>query len=59
MVKKEKEENIQKFTKEQFLQSPLAPPSRDLLNVLLEDEKEYTQQEVTEKIEKYRKGKVN
>jgi len=63
MSKKEVEERVhekeKRFSKEQLLQSPLAQSSRDLLNALLVDGKEYSQKEVADKIEKYRKGKVN
>lgn len=47
-----------KFSKEQLVKSKKFSGQQDLLNTILEDEKEYTLEEVVSKVEKYLKGKV-
>lgn len=62
-VNKNAEENITdvkeeiKFKKSSFLDSKKY--KRDLINALLEDDKEYTKSEVDTIIDNFRKGKVN
>lgn len=46
------------FTKEQLAASTRYASMRDLVSVLLEDDKQYTLAEVDEKIEKFKKGTV-
>jgi len=47
------------FTKDQLATSKRYANLRDLVTVLLEDGKQYTLAEVDEKIEAFKKGKVN
>lgn len=46
------------FTKDQVAASKRYASVRDLVNVLLEDGRQYTLAEVDEKIETFKKGKV-
>lgn len=46
-------------TKEQILRSERYAKRRDLLTALLEDDKQYTLEEVDTAIDKFMKGKVN
>lgn len=46
------------FTKDQLAASKRYAGLRDLVSVLLEDDKQYTLAEVDEKIETFKKGKV-
>lgn len=48
----------QKFNKVQILASAQYANRRDLVNALLEDEKQYTKKEVDELINEFMKGKV-
>lgn len=47
------------FNKEQIIRSDRYILNRDLLNVLLEDNKQYSIKEVDDLISKFMKGKVN
>lgn len=47
------------YTKEQLLASKKYAARRDLLGVLLEDGKSYTEAQVARKINEFMKGKVN
>ena len=47
-----------KFSKSQLVQSKRFSGQKDLLNTVLDDEKEYTLDEVVSKVENYLKGKV-
>ncbi len=47
------------FTKEQILASKKYKNRRDILGVLLSDEKQYTLEQVDSLLEKFMKGKVN
>nr|DAL12774.1 MAG TPA_asm: hypothetical protein [Caudoviricetes sp.] len=47
------------YTKEQLLASKKYAARRDLLGVLLEDGKTYTEAQVTRKMNEFMKGKVN
>lgn len=47
------------FTKDQLAASKRYATRRDLVNTLLEDGRQYTLAEVDEKIEAFKKGKVN
>ena len=53
-----KKETAPAFTKDQLAASKRYATRRDLVNVLLEDGKQYTLAEVDEKIEAFKKGKV-
>ena len=55
----EKKEAAPAFTKDQLAASKRYASLRDLVNTLLEDGKQYTLAEVDEKIEAFKKGKVN
>lgn len=48
-----------KFTKEQLVKSEKYFDKRDIVNVLLLDEKEYTTKEVDDMIEEFMKKAVN
>ena len=63
MAKEAKElkvaENLEiKFSKEQLVKSKKFSGKQDLLNTILEDDKQYTLDEVVSMVEKYLKGKV-
>jgi len=47
-----------KFSKEQLVKSKKFSGQQDLLNTILEADKQYTLDEVVSKVEKYLKGKV-
>lgn len=47
-----------KFSKEQLVKSKKFNKYQDLLNTILESDKQYTLDEVVSKVEKYLKGKV-
>lgn len=47
------------YSKEQLLKSKKYAARRDLLGVLLEDEKTYTEAQVARKMNEFMKGKVN
>lgn len=49
---------VDKFSKEQLIKSSKFKHNRDLVSVLLEDEKRYSIDDVEKLIEKYMKGKV-
>lgn len=55
----EKKEAAPTFTRDQLAASKRYATRRDLVNTLLEDGKQYTLAEVDEKIEAFKKGKVN
>lgn len=48
-----------KFSKKQIVNSARFKDNIDLVNTVLEDDKEYSLEEVKELIDKYMKGKVN
>ena len=52
------EKTVAKFSKTRILTSDTYKKHRDLLEVLLEEGKSYTKEEVAEKLDKYLKGKV-
>lgn len=54
----EKKEAVPTFTRDQLAASKRYASTRDLVNVLLEDGKQYTLAEVDAKIETFKKGKV-
>lgn len=62
-MKKEKAKNEvvveNKFTKEQLISSRLFRSNKDILNVLIKDNEELSKNETQERIEKFKKGKVN
>ncbi len=60
MAKEVKEPDIVeiKFSKEQLVKSKKFSGQQDLLNTILEADKQYTLDEVVSKVEKYMKGKV-
>ena len=47
-----------KFSKEQLVKSKKFSGQKDLLNTILEDDKQYTLDEVVSRVKKYMKGKV-
>jgi len=47
-----------KFSKSQLVESKRFSGQKDLLNTILEDDEEYTLEEVVSRVEKYMKGKV-
>lgn len=59
---KTEEKNLKKtknlFSKEQLLASERFQDRKDLLNVLLSADKQYTIEEVEQKMEQYKKGEV-
>ena len=59
---KTEEDNFKKtknlFSKEQLLSSERFQDRKDLLNVLLSTDKQYTVEEVEQKMEQYEKGEV-
>ncbi len=57
MAKEVKDIEI-KFSKEQLVKSKKFSGQQDLLNTILEADKQYTLDEVVSKVEKYLKGKV-
>lgn len=57
-AKKKTDNNIEKFTKEQFLQSKRYIQDRDILNVLLDDDKKYSFTEVDELLNKFLETEV-
>lgn len=64
MAKTENAAAVQKetaptFTRDQLAASKRYATRRDLVNTLLEDGRQYTLAEVDEKIEAFKKGKVN
>lgn len=61
MAKKAEEANASRIshTKEQILRSERYAKRRDLLSALLENDKQYTLEEVDTAIDKFMKGKVN
>lgn len=58
VAKKKTDNNIEKFTKEQFLQSKRYIQDRDILNVLLDDDKKYSFTEVDELLNKFLETEV-
>ena len=60
MAKENKETDVIeiKFSKSQLVESKRFSGQKDLLNTILEDDKEYTLEEVVSRVEKYMKGKV-
>lgn len=54
-----KQETVQAYSKEQILASKKYKNRRDILGVLLADDKEYTFEKVDSLLEKFMKGKVN
>lgn len=59
MAKDETKETAAKFTKQQILQSNKFADFRDVFNIMLEDGKEYTMQEVQAIGDKFLKTPVN
>lgn len=59
MAKDEAKETAAKFTKQQILQSNKFADFRDVFNIMLEDGKEYTMQEVQTIGDKFLKTPVN
>lgn len=59
MAKDETKETAVKFTKQQILQSNKFADFRDVFNIMLEDGKEYTMQEVQAIGDKFLKTPVN
>lgn len=55
---KTKVENATRFSKNQIISSEKFKNRRDILNVLLEDDKTYTNEEILEVLENKMKGKV-
>lgn len=51
--------NEQKFSKEQIIKSVKYMHKRDLIDALLDNDKNYTMETVDKMIEKYMKGQVN
>jgi len=47
-----------KFSKEQLVKSKMFNGQQDLLNTILDEDKQYTLDEVASMVEKYLKGKV-
>ncbi|MBR3697603.1 MAG: hypothetical protein IKM97_05030 [Clostridia bacterium] len=63
MPKKNEEENSEKtvqnfFSKQQIINSKKFALNKDFLNANLDDNKQYTLDEVEEKIKEFKKGKV-
>lgn len=58
-VKKTEKKQESKFTKGQILASKKYANRRDVLGVILIDEKQYTFEQVDSLLEKFMKGKVN
>lgn len=58
MSKVKDKPEITKFTKEQLVKSSKFKHNRDLIFVMLEDDKKYSTDEVDVLIQKYMKGKV-
>jgi len=58
--KKSKEDNIteDKYTKNQIVNSKTFKDSKDLLNAILKEDKNYTKGEIIEIIKNYKEGKV-
>jgi hypothetical protein len=54
-----KQETVQAYSKEQILASKKYKNRRDILGVLLGNDKEYTFEKVDSLLEKFMKGKVN
>lgn len=59
MAKRSEATEVIKFTKEQIISAKKYKNNLDLVNALLQDDKEYSFEEVDALIEKYLKGKVN
>lgn len=57
-IKKVENDNMEKYTKKQIVNSKMFAKNRDLLNVLLSEDEKYSKQEIDEKIENYKKGLV-
>lgn len=51
-------ETLPNFTKEQILKSNIVEHSKDVLNILLDDSKTYTLDEVNDLVNKFKKKKV-
>ena len=61
MAKTKKEDDAKEkpvFTKESLLNSKKYMFQKDLLNILLDDDKEYTLEEVEKKINEFKTGKI-
>ncbi|MFL2104132.1 hypothetical protein [Mycobacteroides abscessus] len=60
MVEKKEvsKKEIAKFSKEKLVKSEKYANRKDILNVILENEKEYSFEEVDNKMNKFMKGKV-
>ena len=58
MAKLKKENETPVFTKESLLNSKKYMFQKDLLNILLDDDKEYTLEEVEKKINEFKTGKI-
>lgn len=59
MVKRNNPEKVASlFSKRQLLSAKRFRERRDIIDALLSSEKQYTMQEVEEKIERYMKGRV-
>lgn len=59
MNKEKKETSVSKFSKEQIIQSKKFRNRVDILNVILDNNKTYSLEEVEKEINKFMKGKVN
>ena len=58
MAKLKKENETPVFTKESLLNSKKYMFQKDLLNILLDEDKEYTLEEVDKKINEFKTGKI-
>ena len=58
MAKLKKENETPVFTKESLLNSKKYMFQKDLLNILLDENKEYTLEEVDKKINEFKTGKI-
>lgn len=60
-IKKDTKKKIieEKYIKKQIVNSKAFKDNKDLVNALLDENKLYTKNEVSEIIKKYKKGKVN
>lgn len=54
----DKKKSVEKFDKNQLLESERYQNRRDLVGALLKDGEQYSIEEVDDKIEKFMKGKV-
>jgi len=59
MIKKEKKEMSNEFTKQELISSALFKDKSDLLHALLKEDKKYSIESVWTNIHKFEKEKVN